>query len=92
MQTIIIQYLLNSYPQTHVASDEFKRIGLLSVQLRVQQQKLHRMYNIINGYDPHYLCSQITVVHTQHNYNTRACVRSCKVPRVNNVGRSSFFF
>lgn len=32
MQTIIIQYLLNSYPQTHVASDEFKRIGLLSVQ------------------------------------------------------------
>ena len=65
--------------------------GLQPVQLR-EQQTLHHMYDIFSLYAPQYLCSQITVVHTQHNYKPRASVRSCKVPLINNVDRSCFFY
>ncbi len=47
MQNNITQCLLNAPHQTHVGSDEFRCVGLLPVQFRVNQQKLHHMYNII---------------------------------------------
>ena len=65
---------------------------MLPVQLRVEHLKLNHMYNIISGTAPDYLSSQIVMVNTQHTYNTKASVRSCKVPRANNVARSSFFY
>lgn len=34
--------------------DEFKRLGLLPVYLRVEQLKLNHMYNDVNGYAPVY--------------------------------------
>lgn len=38
MQNNSILFLLNASPQTHVGSDEFRRVGLLQVQLTVEQQ------------------------------------------------------
>lgn len=91
MQNNVIRYLLNAPPRTHIGRDAFKRVGLLPVQVRVEQLKLNHMYNVINGSAPKYLHSSIKMVHTQHYHNTRASVRSCKVPRVNNAAGSSFF-
>lgn len=53
MQNNIIEYLLNVSSLTHVG-DKFRSVGLLPVQLRVEQQKLHHMFNIINGFAPQY--------------------------------------
>ena len=53
---------------------------------------MYHMYSIINGVDPKYLGFQILMVHTQHAHETRASVRSCKVPCVNSEARKSFFY
>ena len=63
----------------------------LPVKLRVEQLKLHHMYNIINGVAPKYVGSQILMLHTEHAHGTRASVPSCKVPCVNSEARNAFF-
>ena len=92
MQNNVIRYLLNAPTRTHIGRDAFKRVGLLPVHVRVEQLKLNHMFNVINGSAPKYLHTHIEMVHTQHNHNTRASVRSCKLPRVNNAARSAFFY
>lgn len=92
MQHNIIRYILDIPPRTHIGFKEFQKVSLLPVHLRVEQLKLHHMFNIINGTAPCYMDFQIVMVHTQHGHNTRASVRSCKVPRVNRVAQSSFFY
>ena len=67
-------------------------MDFLPVKLRVEQLKLNHMFNIINGLAPKYLGSQIVMVHTQHAHETRASVRSCKVPSAKSAARSSFFY
>jgi hypothetical protein len=44
--------MLNAPPRTHVGYNEFKFVGLLPVEYRVEQLKLGHMYNIINGSAP----------------------------------------
>lgn len=55
MKNNIIWHLLNASHRTHVGSDEFRRVGLLQVQLTVEQ-KLHvgLQYN-------KWVCSSISV-------------------------------
>ena len=48
--------------------------------------------NVVNDHAPDYLCSNMKMVHTQHNHNARASVRSCKVPRVQNAASSTFIY
>ena len=88
MQNNVIGSLLNASPRTHI--EEFKKVGLLPVQLRVEQQKLNNMFNSIIAYAPKYLCFQMTVVHSHYIHNTRASVCSWIMPRVNPVARGSF--
>ena len=92
MQNKAVRYLLNLPPRTHLSREEFKNAGMLPVHLRVQQLKLNQMYNIIHKTAPSYLSTQIVMVHTKHQHNTRASVNSCSVPRVNSVAQSSFFY
>ena len=47
--------MLNAPPRFHVGVNEFKSVGLLLVEYRVEQLKLGHMYNIINSNAPDYL-------------------------------------
>ena len=91
-QNRAIRYMLNLPPRAHVGRAEFNKVGLLPVNLRVDQLKLSQMFNIIHGSAPSSLSTHITMVHTQHHRNTRAIVNSCSVPKVNSVVQSSFFY
>ena len=84
--------MLNLPPRAHVGRAEFNKVGLLPVNLRVDQLKLSQMFNIIHGTAPSYLSTHIHMVHTQHHHNTRASVNSCSVPKVNSVAHNSFFY
>lgn len=69
-----IGYLLNACSQTHAGSNELRSVGLLPVQLRVEQQKLHHTVCTISSVGmPLNIC-------TQHGYDTRASVCSCIAP------------
>ena len=47
-QNKIVRFLLNAPPRIHVGANEFKTVGLLPVEYRVEQLKLGHMVNIIN--------------------------------------------
>lgn len=93
MQNNIIRYLLNATPRTHVARQEFEKVGMLPVTLRVDQLKLNHMYQIVSNSAPDYLTTDINMVRDQHSHSTRASVMSCQIPKVFSVvGRSTFCF
>ena len=79
-QNKIIRFMLNAAWRFHVGSNEFKLVGLLPIEYRVEQLMLGHMFNIINGNAPTYLISGIIM--NQHRYSTRARELSCVIPRV----------
>ena len=84
--------MLNVSPRHHIGFDEFKSVGVLPVEYRVDQLKLGHMYNILNGSAPDYMSSNIRLVNNQHHHVTRRSVYSCSVPRVGVSGSTSFFY
>ena len=67
-----------------MGANEFKHVGLLPIEYRVEQLMLGHMFNIINGNAPTYLISGINM--NQHRYSTRARELSCVIPRVKSSG------
>ena len=48
-QNKVIRFLLNAPARTHIGANEFRKVGMLPVELRVKQLKLNLVHNIING-------------------------------------------
>ena len=84
-QNKIIRFMLNAPWRFHVGANEFKHVGLLPIEYRVEQLML---FNIINGNAPTYLISGINM--NQHRYSIRARALSCVIPRVKSSGLKSF--
>ena len=61
-----------------MGANEFKHVGLLPIEYRVEQLMLGHMFNISNGNAPTYLISGIHM--NQHRYSTRARELSCVIP------------
>ena len=57
----IIRYMLTAPAKFHVGVNEFKYVGLLPVEYRVEKLKFGHMYNIINGNAPDYLRTNIDI-------------------------------
>ena len=72
--------MLNAPWRFHVGANEFKHVGPLPIEYRVEPLMLGQMFNIINGNAPTYLISGINM--NQHRYSTRARELSCVIPRV----------
>ena len=83
-QNKIVRFLLNALPRFHVSANEFKTVGLLPVECRVEQLKLGHMFNIINLKAPEYLRTNVEMVH--HRYPIRASNLACVIPRVKGSG------
>ena len=58
-QNKVIRFLLNAPARTHIGANEFRKVGMLPVELRVKQLKLNLVHNIINGKAPNYLSESI---------------------------------
>ena len=67
-QNKIVRFLLNAPQKFHVGANEFKTVGLLPFEYRVEQLKLGHMVNIINVKAPEYLRTNVEMV--QHRSPT----------------------
>ena len=65
--------------RSHICVTEFSSACMLPVPLRVDQLKLNRMYNIVNGISPHYLRGEVSMAGT-YGHNTRCGNRACSCP------------
>ena len=54
-QNKIIRLMVNAPWRFHVGDNEFKRVGLLPIEPRVEQLMLGNMFNIVNGNAPTYV-------------------------------------
>jgi hypothetical protein len=73
-----------------VGANEFKTVGLIRVDYRVEQLKLGHVFYIINVKAPEYIRTNIEMVH--HRYPTRASHLACVTPRAKGSGQTSFFY
>ena len=83
-QNKIVRFWSNAPARFHVGANEFKTVGLLPVDCRVEQLKLGHMFNIINVQAPEYLRANVEMVY--HRYPPRANHLACVSPRVKSVG------
>ena len=74
----------------HVGANEFKHVGLLPIEYRVEQLMLGHIFNISNGNAPTYIISGINM--NQHRYSTRARELSCVIPRIKSYRLTSFLY
>ena len=74
MQNNVIRYMLNVPPRTHIGVQEFREVGLLPLESRVDQLIPNHMFVILNDCAPGYLKNHIDIVYNQPSYNTRASV------------------
>ncbi len=72
-----------------MGANEFKTVGLIRVDYRVEQLKLG-MFNIINLQALEQLRRNIEMVH--HRYPTRASHLACVTPLAKGSGQTSFFY
>lgn len=89
-QNKVIRYLLNLTPRTHIGANEFRKVNMIPVEIRVNQLKLNHMFKIINNQAPNYL--QISMLRDQHNLNTRFSQHAVMVPHVKHSGAASFVY
>jgi len=83
-QNKIVRFVLNAPPKFHVGTNEFKTVGLLPVECRVNQLKQGQIFNIINLKVPAYFRTNVEMVH--HRYPTRASNLTCVISRVKGSG------
>ena len=85
-----MRYLLNIIPRTHVDVNEFKCVNMLPVNYRVDQLKVHLMFNILHRMAPsNLLCPH---VRDQYSIGTQSREYDVVVPRVRGPGSSTFAF
>lgn len=89
-QNKLIRFVLDLPPRAHIGSQEFRRVGWLPVEKRVDQIGLVHIFKMLHGQSPSYLSSDLTPVSSIHAYNTRFSQHSLVVPRTNGVGQKSF--
>ena len=87
-QNKVIRFLLSAPPRTHIGFEEFKAVGMLPVEVRVNQLKVNYIHDMIYGNAPRYLTSSISIPNSRHN--TRSGPMSLVIPAVKSFGHSSF--
>ena len=86
----MIRFMLNAPWRFHDEANEFKHVGLLPIEYRVELLMLGHMFNIINGNAPTDLISGINI--NQHRYSTRLRELACVIPRVKISGLTSLLY
>ena len=90
MQNKSIRYMLNLSPRSHIGIQEFKKVDMLPVELRVKQLKLNHIFNVVHNSAPNYL--SISFIRDQHSINTRSGRNAAVIPAVKSHGITSFVY
>ena len=59
---------------------------------RVKQMRLNHVYRIYNNCCPEYMRDNFIQVSEVHSYSTRHSLHNFKVPSVNNISKSTFYY
>ena len=69
-QNKLIRFKLNLQPRKHLSSKQFKSLGWLPIEQRVEQLKLNHVYRVLGGTASTYLSGRLTL--NNHSHNTRS--------------------
>ena len=91
-QNRLVRFVLDLPYRAQVGPAQYKEVGWLPVDLRVQQIKATTVYRIFNGLSPSYMHENLIRSNSIHTHKTRASELSYFLPTVCTYGACSFFF
>jgi hypothetical protein len=68
-QNRVVRYLLDLPPRTHIGVNQFRSVGMVPVEYRVNQLKLNHVFNVVNNKTPNLF--SISLIRNQHVRSTR---------------------
>ena len=92
VQNKIIRFILDLPAQSHVGYFEFSKAKMFPLHKRVEQLKMHHMFNIIHGISRAYLKEDISLQDNASHQTRPITSLSCQTPRVNSFGLKSLFY
>ena len=90
-QNILVRFIKNLGPRSHIASLEVYSLNILKVDFRVKQLRLDHMHKIFNGNGPSYLSEHFIKVSDVHHHLTRGSTENFIVLSVSGVAATTFF-
>ena len=86
-QNKVVRYILEYKSRHHLYVSDFKDVGVLDVENRVDYFTLSLMYSIYHGTAPSYF-NDVDAI--SHSHRTRISNMAFKIPSVNSQGKCSF--
>ena len=91
-QNKVVRFINKYNPRRSVRSTDLSKLGMLNVEHRVKQMRLNHVYRIYNNCCPEYMRDNFIQVYEVHSYSTRHSLHNFKVPSVNNIIKSTFYY
>ena len=91
-QNKVVRFINKYNPRRSVNSSDLSKLGMLNVEHRVKQMRLNHVYRIYNNCCPEYMRDNFIQVSEVHSYSTRHSLHNFKVPSVNNISKSTFYY
>ena len=91
-QNKVVRFINKYNPRRSVRSTDLSKLGMLNVEHRVKQMRLNHVYRIYNNCCPEYMRDNFIQVSEVHSYSTRHSLHNFKVPSVNNISKSTFYY
>ena len=88
----MIRFIYNLGSRCSVRSKEILNLGMLSVENRIKQMRLHHVYKIFNHTGPSCFSIHFVQLSDWHKHSTRGSMNNFYVPTVNSIGKTTFYF
>ncbi len=84
--------MLNLGPRDHVGTEQLNSLGLLNVQDRVKQIRLHNAQKVCYEQAPKYLMMKFNKNRNRQGMNTRHRAYNFELPRVTGEKKGTFYY
>ena len=88
----VVRFINKYNSRRSVRSSDLSKLGMLNVENRVKQMRLNHVYRIYNDCCPEYTRDNFIQVSEVHGYSTRQSLHNFKIPSVNNISKSTFYY
>ncbi len=92
VQNKIIRFMLNLGPRDHVGTEELNTLGLLNVEDRAKQIRLHNAHKVYYEETPKYLMSNNNKSRNRQGMSTRHRAYNFDLPRVTGEEKGTYYY
>ncbi len=92
LQNKLIRFMLNLGPRDHIGTEQLNTLGLLKVEDKAKQIRLHNFHKVYYEQEPKYLMTNFNKRRNRQGMNTRHRAYNFDLPRVTGEEKSTFYY